>query len=151
VTATVRREELRGEAQGLGAEAIAPEGFAEYGPFDVILELVGAPNMPENLQALATGGRIAVIGVSAGAKSEVNLLALMGKRARIHGSTLRARSLEDKALVARLVEHEVLPLFDTGALRVPVADTFPLEAAEAAYERFAEGGKFGKVVLECAA
>jgi NADPH:quinone reductase-like Zn-dependent oxidoreductase len=149
VTATVRREELRGGVQELGAEAIAPEGFAEHGPFDLILELVGAPNMPENLQALATGGRIAVIGVSAGAKSEVNLLALMGKRARIHGSTLRARSLEDKAVVARLVEHEVLPLFDTRAVRVPVADIFPLEAAEAAYERFLEGGKLGKIVLRC--
>jgi putative PIG3 family NAD(P)H quinone oxidoreductase len=147
VTATVRREELRGEVRELGADAIAPEGFAEHGPFDVILELVGAPNMPENLQALATRGRIAVIGVGAGAKSEVNLLALMGKRARIHGSTLRARSLEDKALVARLLEHEVLPLFDTGALRVPVADTFTLESAEVAYDRFTEGGKLGKIVL----
>ena len=77
---------------------IAPEGFAEHGPFDVILELVGAPNMAENLQALATGGRITVIGVSAGAKAELNLLALMGKRARIHGSTLRARPLEEKAI-----------------------------------------------------
>ena len=85
----------------LGAEAIPPEDFAEHGPYDVILELVGAPNMPENLNALATGGRIVVIGVSAGAKSELNLLALMGKRARIHGSTLRARPLEEKALVAR--------------------------------------------------
>jgi NADPH:quinone reductase len=71
----------------------------------------------------------------------------MGKRARIHGSTLRARPLEEKALVARLVEHEVLPLFDSGALRVPIADTFPLERAADAYERFASGGKLGKVVL----
>jgi NADPH2:quinone reductase len=147
VTATVRNEQLRPQVVELGAEVIAPEGFAEDGPFDVILELVGAPNMPENLNALATGGRIAVIGVSAGAKSEVNLLALMGKRARIHGSTLRARPLEQKAQVARLVEHEVLPLFDSGALRVPVAETFPLEQAAAAYERFAAGGKLGKVVV----
>ena len=123
----MRNEELREQVAALGAEAIAPEGFAEHGPFDVILELVGAPNLPENLQALATGGRIAVIGVSAGAKAELNLLALMGKRARIHGSTLRARPLEEKALAARLLEREVLPLFDTGALRVPVAETFPLE------------------------
>ena len=147
VTATVRNEELRRQVVELGAEVIEPEGFAEYGPFDVILELVGAPNMPENLNALATGGRIAVIGVSAGAKSEVNLLALMGKRARIHGSTLRARPLEQKAQVARLVEHEVLPLFDSGALRVPIAETFPLEQAAAAYERFAAGGKLGKLVI----
>jgi NADPH2:quinone reductase len=147
VTATVRNEALRAQVVELGAEVIAPEGFAEYGPFDVILELVGAPNMPENLNALATGGRIAVIGVSAGAKSEVNLLALMGKRARIHGSTLRARPLEQKAQVARLVEHEVLPLFDSGALRVPVVETFPLKEAAAAYERFSAGAKLGKVVV----
>ncbi|MFI4990807.1 MAG: zinc-binding dehydrogenase [Solirubrobacterales bacterium] len=147
VTATVRNEQLRAQVVELGAEAIAPEGFAEHGPFDVILELVGAPNMPENMNALATGGRIAVIGVSAGAKAEVNLLALMGKRARVHGSTLRARPLEQKAQVARLVEHEVLPLFQSGALKVPVAETFPLQDAAAAYERFAAGGKLGKIVL----
>jgi NADPH2:quinone reductase len=147
VTATVRDERLREQMAALGAEAIAPEGFAEHGPFDVILELVGAPNLAENLQALATGGRIAVIGVPAGAKGELNLLALMGKRARIHGSTLRARPLEEKALNARLVEHEVLPLFESGALRVPVAETFPLERAADAYARFAAGGKLGKIVL----
>jgi NADPH:quinone reductase len=147
VTATVRRVELREQMSELGAEAIAPDGFAEHGPFDVILELVGAPNLAENLQALATGGRIAVIGVSAGATSELNLLALMGKRARIHGSTLRARPLEEKAVTARRLEHEVLPLFDAGALRVPIAETFPLVQAAAAYERFAAGGKLGKIVL----
>lgn len=147
VTATVRREEQRADVQALGADVIAPEGFAKHGPFDVILELVGAPNLAENLQALDMAGRIVVIGVSAGAKSEINLLALMGKRARIHGSTLRARPLEEKALTARLLEQEVLPLFETGALRVPVAETFALDDAAAAYERFAEGGKLGKIVL----
>jgi putative PIG3 family NAD(P)H quinone oxidoreductase len=147
VSATVRREELREQVSALGAAAIAPEEFARHGPFDVVLELVGAPNMPENLNALATGGRIAVIGVSAGAKTELNLLALMGKRARIHGSTLRARPLEEKAISARLLEREVLPLFDAGALRVPIAATYPLDEAAAAYERFAAGGKLGKIVL----
>jgi putative PIG3 family NAD(P)H quinone oxidoreductase len=148
-TATVRSEELREQVAALGAEVIACEGFAEHGPFDVILELVGAPNLAENMQALAIAGRIVVIGVSAGAKGELNLLALMGKRARIHGSTLRARAPEEKALAARRLEHEVLPLFDTHppALRVPIADTFPLAEAAAAYERFAAGGKLGKVVL----
>jgi NADPH:quinone reductase len=149
VTATVRSEELREQVAKLGAEVIAPEGFAEHGPFDVILELVGAPNLAENLQALANRGRITIIGVAAGAKAELNLLALMGKRARIHGSTLRARPLEEKAIAARHLEHEVLPLFATSPpmLRVPIADTFPLEQAAAAYERFAAGGKLGKIVL----
>ena len=149
VTTTVRHEGLREQVAALGAEVIAPEDFAEYGPFDVILELVGAPNLSENLKALATGGRIAVIGVAAGAKGELNLLALMGKRARIYGSTLRARPLEEKALNARRVEHEVLPLFETSppALRVPIAATFSLDETAAAYERFAAGGKLGKIVL----
>ncbi len=149
VTATVRDEALRGPVAELGAEVLPPEGFAEHGPFDVILELVGAPNIGEDLQALATGGRIVVIGVGAGAKAEVNLLALMGKRARIHGSTLRARSLEEKALAARRLEREVLPLFATGELRVPVAHAFPLGEAAVAYERFLDGGKLGKIVLTC--
>jgi NADPH:quinone reductase len=145
--ATVRRDELREQVAALGAEVIPPEGFAEHGPFDVILELVGAPNLAENMNALASGGRICVIGVSAGVKGELNLLALMGKRARIHGSTLRARPLEEKALAARALEHEALPLFESGVLRVPIAATFSLEEAATAYERFAAGGKLGKLVL----
>jgi NADPH:quinone reductase len=147
VTATVRREEARPAVEELGATAIDPEGFEEHGPFDVVLELVGAPNMPGNLKALETGGRIAVIGVGAGPKAELNLLALMGKRARIHGSTLRARPLEQKADAARRVERNVLPLVAAGSVRVPVAQTFPLDSVEDAYDRFAQGGKVGKVVL----
>ena len=147
VTATVRREELREAVAELGAETVPPEGFQERGPFDVILELVGAPNLSANLQALDTGGRITVIGVGGGAKGELNLLALMGKRARLHGSTLRARPLEEKAVAARAVERHVLPLFEYGELRVPVAATHPLDEVADAYERFAAGGKLGKIVL----
>ncbi|MFZ2113736.1 MAG: NAD(P)H-quinone oxidoreductase [Solirubrobacteraceae bacterium] len=155
VTATVRRAESREAVAALGAEVIAPEGFAEQAPFDVIIELVGAPNLAENMKALAVGGRICVIGVSAGVKAELNLLALMSKRARIHGSTLRARSLEEKALAARRLEREALPLFEadaaggasTPALFVPIAKTFPLEDVAAAYDHFAAGGKLGKIVL----
>jgi NADPH:quinone reductase len=71
----------------------------------------------------------------------------MGKRARIHGSMLRARPLEEKALAARLLEREVLGGFEDGTLKVPVASTFKLAAAADAYERFAAGGKLGKIVL----
>jgi NADPH:quinone reductase len=147
VTATVRHEESRAALAALGAEAIAPEDFAAHGPFDVVLELVGAPNMPESLNALATGGRIVVIGVAAGVKTELNLLVLMGKRARIYGSTLRARPLEEKALTARALEREVLPLFEDGRLEVPLAATLPLQDAAEAYERFTASGKLGKIVL----
>jgi putative PIG3 family NAD(P)H quinone oxidoreductase len=148
VTATVRNEALRDGVRDLGAhEVLDPEGFEEHGPFDVVLELVGGPNLPGDLQALETGGRIVVIGVGGGFKAEVNLLALMGKRATLRASTLRARPLEEKAATARAMEKHVLPLFGTGALTVPVAATFPLAAAADAYERFAAGGKLGKVVL----
>jgi putative PIG3 family NAD(P)H quinone oxidoreductase len=148
VTATVRREELRSRVGELGARAIDPEGFEEEGPFDVVLELVGAANLAGNLSALATGGRIVVIGVGGtGPKAEINLAAVMGKRARIHGSTLRARPLEQKAAAMRLVEQQVLPGFAAGTLTVPVAETFPLAQVEEAYDRFASGGKFGKIVL----
>lgn len=147
VTATVRNERLRPAVAALGAEAIGPEGFEEHGPFDVVLELVGAPNLAGNVAALATGGRIVVIGIGAGAKGQLNLAALMAKRGRLMGSTLRARPLEQKAEAMRAVERHVLPLFENGALDVPVAETFPLDRAADAYERFEAGGKLGKVVL----
>jgi putative PIG3 family NAD(P)H quinone oxidoreductase len=148
VTATVRREGAREQIAALGVNAIAPEGFGEEGPFDVVLELVGAPNLADNLKALAECGRVCIIGIGAGAKTEINLALLMGKRARLLGSTLRARSLEEKANAARLVEKEVLPGFASGDLSVPVTATFPLERAPEAYERFQAGGKLGKVILE---
>lgn len=148
VTATVRNEELRDGVRSLGAdEVVDPDGFEDHGPFDVVLELVGAPNIGANLKALATQGRIVVIGVGAGFKAEVNLLALMGKRATLRASTLRARPLEEKAQTARLMEKHVLPLLATGSLTVPVAATFPLDDVAAAYDRFTAGGKLGKIVL----
>jgi NADPH2:quinone reductase len=148
VTATVRREELRSGVEALGARVIPPDGFEEHGPYDVILELVGAGHLAENFASLARRGRIVVIGVGGtGPKAEISLLDLMQKHARIHGSTLRPRPLEEKAAATRLVEREVLPHFESGEITVPVAETFPLDQAEEAYDRFAAGGKLGKIVL----
>jgi NADPH:quinone reductase-like Zn-dependent oxidoreductase len=144
----VRDAGKRDAVARLGAdEVIDPEGFEEHGPFDVVLELVGAPNLALNVKALATGGRIVVIGIGAGAKAELNLGALMGARGTVRGSMLRARPLEEKAIAARAVERHVLPLVQSGAVAVPIADTFELERAADAYERFAAGGKLGKIVL----
>ncbi len=151
VSATVRNPDQRELVAGLGASVLDPAEFVAAGPYDVILELVGAPNMPGNLEALATGGRITVIGIGAGARAELNLGVLMAKRARIHGSTLRARPLEQKAQAARALERDVLPLFQRGAVHVPVAETYPLAQAAEAYARFEAGGKFGKIILTCAA
>jgi NADPH:quinone reductase-like Zn-dependent oxidoreductase len=139
---------VHGAAGGVGTAVVADPGEAfEHGPFDVILELVGAPNFPANLDALASGGRLLVIGVGAGATVELDLRRLMGRRARVLASTLRSRPLEEKADAARRVEHQTLPLVADGRLRVPVAATFELERAQEAYDRFAAGGKLGKLVL----
>lgn len=147
VTATVRNEALRDQVAALGADVIPPEGFEEHGPFDVIAELVGAPNLAANVKSLSTLGRLIIIGISAGAKAELNLGALMGARARVMGTNLRSRPLEQKAAAARLIERSVLPLMASGAAKVPVYATYPLADAEQAYEAFAAGGKLGKIVL----
>jgi NADPH:quinone reductase len=147
VLATVRAPERRAQVAGLGATVVEIKDLTQHGPYDVILELVGAPNLGANLDSLAIGGRISVIGIGAGAVGEINLGVLMNRRGRIHGSTLRARPLEAKAAAARLVEAHVLPLFEAGRLTMPIDSTFPLEEAAAAYDHFSAGKKFGKVIL----
>lgn len=147
VTATVRRAELRDQVAAFGAEVLDPEDFGSHGPFDVILELVGAPNLAQNVGALATRGRITVIGIGGGAKFELNLAVLMAKRGRIYSSTLRSRPLEEKALTARGVERSVLPFLAAGTVTVPIAATYSLDQVAEAYERFVAGGKLGKIVL----
>ncbi len=147
VYATVRNEQQRDGVAELGATVLAPEEFTDHGPFDVILELVGAPNLVDNVNSLNMLGRISVIGIGAGAKGELHLGALLAKRGRIMASMIRYRPLEDKAATARAMERSVLPLFEAGELTVPVAATFPLEQAAEAYDRFKAGGKLGKIIL----
>jgi NADPH:quinone reductase len=149
VVASVRDPGLRDKVRSLGAaEAHDPETALGRGPFDVALELVGGSSFPGVLAALGIGGRIAVIGVSGGgARAELDLLALMQRRARMHGSTLRARTPAQKASVTAAVAAHVLPLLVDRRVRVPVAATYSMPRAEDAYAHFAQGGKFGKIVL----
>ncbi|MGH9096661.1 MAG: zinc-binding dehydrogenase, partial [Acidimicrobiales bacterium] len=148
VVGSVRNPDMRDGVLALGADqVIEPDQVPETGPYDVSLELVGAPGVTAALGAMATGGRIVVIGVGSGANVEMNLLVLMQKRVRIGGSTLRGRSVEEKAEVARAVESDVLPLLASGQVKVPLAATYPMADATAGYERFAAGGKLGKIVL----
>jgi NADPH:quinone reductase-like Zn-dependent oxidoreductase len=139
VTANARHSHDR--LRALGAETDIASGY------DVILELVGGELLQGDLELLGTGGRLLVIGTSAGSRAEVDFGALMRIRGRINASTLRARPLEEKALVVRRLEQSVLPLVEAGRVGVPVDATFPLTEAEAAYDAFAAGGKFGKLVL----
>ena len=149
VTGTVRNVGARRRLQEVvpAVRAVPSDDFVGSGPYDVILELVGGVNLADNVKALEVGGRISVIGVGSGSRAELDLLALMAKRASIFGSTLRARPLEQKADAARRVERSVLPLIEQGKVQVPVLAEFPLERAAEAYELFAQPGKFGKIVL----
>lgn len=151
VIACVRDRRHEDELLALGATAVIDaDAIGDHGPYDVVLELVGAPTLTQSLRALSPDARVAVIGVQGGAKLEVNLLHLMTARATIGGSTLRARSTAERALVSAAVRHHVLPLLLRGAVRVPVAGAFELTdptAVHAAYERFTTPGKLGKVVL----
>ncbi len=150
VVASVRAAKLRGALETLGASAVDPADAPAGGPYDVILELIGAPNFLDDLDSLAIGGRLVVIGVGAGAHAQIDLLRLMNRRGRIFGSTLRARPLEERAAVARLVERQVLPLVATQRIRLPTEAVFPLDDVEAAYARFAAGTKLGKITLDVA-
>jgi NADPH:quinone reductase len=148
VVATVRNPDLHEAVRALGADVVVlPDAMGEHGPFDVSLELVGAPGVEAVLPHLATGARVVVIGVGGGSRARIDLLAVMGSRARIGGSTLRSRDVEEKAGVAWLVESRAVHLLGEGAVVVPVAATYPMSEADAAYERFAAGGKLGKILL----
>lgn len=139
VTGTARSN--ADKVRALGAETEA------HGEYDVILELVGGPNLAEGVARLAQHGRLVVIGTGAGRRAEIDFGYVMQKRARIHGSTLRSRSADEKALVVERLRESVLPLFADGRVTVPIQQTFPLERAPEAYAAFAEPGKFGKIVL----
>jgi NADPH:quinone reductase len=148
VVASVRADGRRADVAALGADRVVDPGeVAEHGPYDVSLELVGGPNVATTLPLMAVGGRTVVIGVGAGAKVELNLLALMASRSTIGGSMLRARTVEEKSAVARAVEEHAVSLLAAGTVTVPVAERIPMSRADEAYERFAAGGKFGKIVL----
>ncbi len=140
VTGTARHHLPEIEALGATTE---PEG--EY---DVILELVGGgENLAANVVRLAPKGRIAVIGTGAGSKAEIDFGLLMRKRGRISSSTLRPRSRAEKEDVLKRLEGHALPLLARGELTVPVEEVFPFEQVQEAYDRFAAGGKFGKIVI----
>ncbi len=152
VIASVRSEEGRARVAELGAEAVAPgdahERVRDAGGADVILELVGAPNLPADLEALATKGRIVVVGTGAGDETPLALRTLMSRRARILGTVLRARPLEEKAAAMQAFGHQIVPAFADGRLRGFVDSVFPAEQAEQAFAHMGEPGRFGKTLLE---
>ena len=129
----------------MGAE---PCVLSEARGVDVVLELVGAANLTGSLDALALRGRIIVVGTGAGADAELSLRALMGRRASVMGTVLRARSMEEKAAAVQAFARSVVPHLAAGRVRPVIDRVFPVAEAAAAFEHLSAPGKLGKVLLE---
>ena len=129
----------------MGAE---PCVLSEARGVDVVLELVGAANLTGSLEALAVRGRIIVVGTGAGADAELSLRALMGRRASVMGTVLRARPMEEKAAAVQAFARSVVPHLAAGRVRPVIDRVFPVAEAAAAFEHLSAPGKLGKVLLE---
>src|SRR5215203_31883 len=114
---------------------------------DVILDIVGGNYLSRNVECLAMNGRLVQIGLMGGSRAQVNLTPVMQRRLTITGSTLRARTIEEKGAVAREVERNVWPLLDAGEVKPVVHATFPLERATDAHRLLESGEVIGKIVL----
>lgn len=123
------------------------EVVQEAGGADVILDNMGAKYLAQNLAALATEGRLVVIGMQGGTKAELDLGAMMGKRAAVFATSLRARPTEEKAAIcAEVVEH-VWPLIGEGLVTTFVHERVPFEEASRAHELMESGAHSGKILL----
>jgi putative PIG3 family NAD(P)H quinone oxidoreductase len=161
VLTTAGTEEKRAFCRDLGADVAidyhddGPDGdwvavVREHGGADVILDNMGAKYLARNVDALADGGRLTIIGLQGGAKAELDINALMRKRASVIGTTLRSRPTDGprgKAAICAEVVEQVWPLVENGAIRPIIDRAFPLDEASAAHERMTSGGHSGKLLL----
>lgn len=114
---------------------------------DVILDVVGAKYLAQNVAALADYGRLVVIGLQGGVKGELDLGQLLRKRAAVVATSLRPRPVAEKGAIMNAVRESVWPLIADGRIRPLVAKTFPLDQAAAAHEYFDSGDHVGKILL----
>jgi NADPH:quinone reductase len=114
---------------------------------DVILDMVGGDYIARELKCLADDGRIALIALLGGSRAEIDLTALLRRRLTLTGSTLRPRSVEFKAAIARQLQARVWPLFEAGRIKPVLFQTFPLADAAAAHTLMESGAQIGKIVL----
>ncbi len=158
VAATAGTDEKLGTAKAfLGADIVinyVEEDFAESlkaqnggRGADVILDVVGAKYLKQNVEALAEYGRLVVIGLQGGAKGEIDLGQLLSKRAAVIGTTLRSRPVAEKGMIMNGVRENVWPMFADGRIKPLVARSFPLEQVREAHQYFDSGEHVGKVLL----
>lgn len=157
VVGTSRTPEKLHRARGVGLDeaVLADERWPERvleltggRGVDVILDLVGGPYLAGNQRVIAERGRHIVVGVPAGAEATLDLRGLMGRRASIRGTVLRARPLAEKEALARAFTRDVLPGFAAGELRPVIDRTFPAAEAAEAHRYMEENRNFGKILLE---
>ena len=115
---------------------------------DVVLELIGGNYVQEDLLCTALKGRIILVGLLAGAKAELMFAAILAKRLKLFGTTLRGRPLEEKIITARLFQKHVLPLILAKKVRPIVDRVFSLTEARQAHEYMASNESFGKIILQ---
>jgi len=158
VACTAGSAEKLARCRELGAEltvnyhdedfAAAVLDFTDRKGADVILDIIGAAYLQANVSALATGGRLVVIGMQGGMTGELDLGQLTRKRATVHGSTLRARPLAEKAAIVSAVEANLWPLVASGQVRPVIETTIPLAQAPEAHSLLEAGSHVGKILLD---
>ena len=155
VLCTVGSQEKAERAQELGAERAIryrDEDFVEVvrevaGGADVVLDNMGASYLGRNVKVLRAGGRLVVIGLQGGVKGELDLAALLGKRAAVHATSLRARPAAEKAAIVAAVLAGVWPAVEAGEVRPVIDRVLPLEQVREAHEVLEASSHVGKVVL----
>jgi len=121
--------------------------FEQTGPYDLILDIIGARYLAQNVRALAVNGRLVVIGLQGGVKAELHLGELLAKRAAIYATTLRARPLNEKAAIVAAVRENVWPVIGSGLVRPVVDRKVPMTEAAQAHRLLEESGHIGKILL----
>jgi putative PIG3 family NAD(P)H quinone oxidoreductase len=156
VIGTARTHDKLDRARALGMDvgiAVESGKFAdavrEHGDVAVVLELVGGNYLAEDLRCVQTLGRIVLVGLLAGAKTELDLGLVLRKRVRILGTVLRSRPVEEKLAAMRAFESQVVPLLARGLVKPVIDCVMPLADAPRAHERMASNLGFGKIVLRC--
>ena len=157
VYTTVGSDAAVDEVLALGAHAAwnrrttdVPAAVREVGGADLILDVVGGPALDDNVRMLAEFGRLVIIGTLGGASGTLNVGALMAKRARVIGTTVRSRAPHDKQRILERTRELVWPLLERGAIRLPVHARLPLSDAADAHALLRQGGHLGKVILDVA-
>ncbi|GAA2119893.1 NAD(P)H-quinone oxidoreductase [Actinomadura napierensis] len=150
VACTVGGGEKAARCRELGADIVInyrEDDFVDSGPYDVILDLIGAKYLERNVRALATGGRLMIIGLQGGTKAELDINALLRKRALVHATALRSRPLEEKAEIVAAVREHVWPLLESGDVRPVVDRRVPIADAAQAHRLMEQSGHVGKILL----